>query len=188
MFKIFPLVSVLILLLSLSGCSQKQEGESSSSTTPASPHAISTVMDVVPKENAAPAFAWTDSGGTRVTFEQFRGTLTVINFWATWCGPCKKELPDLVELSKELAPQGVKFLGLSTDTGPGASEKVSGFIDTYGIPYTIVLSNEDLEEAFGNITGLPTTILVGKNGEILKTIIGARSKAQFLEVIKASLL
>jgi thiol-disulfide isomerase/thioredoxin len=145
-------------------------------------------MDVLSKEGAAPAFAWTDSSGKRVTFDEFRSKLTVVNFWATWCGPCKRELPDLVELSKELAPQGVTFLGISTDAGSGAPDKVAEFIGTYGIPYTVLLSNEELEEAFGNITGLPTTILVGPDGAILKTIVGARSKAQFLELIRASSL
>lgn len=180
MFRSALLFSLLLLIAP--GCAKKSgEQTATSSRAP-----VPAVTDVLPSDAGAPAFAWTDSSGRRVTFEQFRGSITVVNFWATWCGPCKKELPDLVELSKELAPQGITFLGISTDAGPGASDKVNAFIESYGIPYTIVLSNDDLEEAFGNITGLPTTLLVGKNGEIRKTIVGSRTKAQFMEAINAA--
>lgn len=148
---------------------------------------ISEVSNVMKRADKVPNFSWKDSSGTTIDFDSFRGKVTLINFWATWCGPCKKELPDLIEINREYAGRGVKIIGISADRGTNIAEEVSGFVHENGIPYLIVISNDELEEAFGNIRGLPTTFLVDEEGKIVQTFVGMRDK-QFFEKALSDLL
>src|SRR5438445_9990081 len=83
---------------------------------------------------AAPEFTLKDVNGNTVKLSDFRGKVVVLNFWATWCAPCKRELPDLVALSREMADRNVKFIGVSTDRGPNIIEDVRAFVNEHGIP------------------------------------------------------
>jgi len=132
-------------------------------------------------------FSWKDSSGATTSFDQFRGKVTLINFWATWCGPCKRELPDLVALSNELASQSVKFIGVSVDQGPNVPDMVSSFVSEHGITYQNVIANEDMVDAFGNPRAIPTSYLVDADGNIAQTIVGMRTKEFYKQAI-ASLL
>lgn len=124
-------------------------------------------------------------GATQFRLSANRGKVTLINFWATWCGPCKKELPDLISLSKELAPKGVKFIGVSVDRAPNVVDLVRTFCTEQGITYQILLSNDDMEAAFGNPRAIPTTVLVDADGNIAQTIVGLRTKEFYAQAITA---
>jgi len=178
---------LLIPIVLLEDCKGTKDQSSHSDASPSSISNVSEVTNVAKRDGKAPNFSWKDSTGKVVDFDSFRGKLTLINFWATWCGPCKNELPALVDLSREYAGRGVKFIGISTDRGSNVSEDVRAFVHDRGIPYQIVVSNDDVEEAFGPISGLPTTFLVDQQGLIVQKFLGARDKAMFAQAIEAHL-
>ena len=174
-----------VFLVFLSGCVKKQQSAQQLSTAASSPSIgnVSETATVTKRSDRAPNFTWKDSTGKTVDFDSFRGKVTLVNFWATWCGPCKRELPDLISLSGELAGRNVRFLGVSTDRGPNVIDDVRSFVNEHAIPYQVVVSNEDLEDAFGNPRAIPTTYLVDANGKIAETFVGMRSKAIFAQAI-----
>jgi thiol-disulfide isomerase/thioredoxin len=173
-----------LLVLAVIGCTKKEKAASDESQTESVKAYVPEVFNVSSQPDMAPNFSWKDRSDTQIDFNSFRGKVTLVNFWATWCGPCKKELPDLIALSKELAERDVVILGIATDR---VTSDVAPFVTEHGIPYTVILSNEDLEEAFGNIRVVPTTFLINAEGKIVDTIIGSRSKEQFKKVILALL-
>ncbi|MDI6766736.1 MAG: TlpA disulfide reductase family protein [Bacteroidota bacterium] len=180
------IISFLALLL-VTGCSNKKEEGTKNNPISGKASNVSEIMSVSKRDNMAPNFSWKDQSGKTIDFDSFRGKVTLINFWATWCGPCKREIPDLIALSKEMADKNVKFLGISTDRGSNAIEEVRSFVADKGISFQIVISNEDIEEAYGNVRVIPTTFLIDANGKIAQTIVGVRSKEQFAEAINALL-
>ena len=175
--------SILVLFL-VSSCSQKQDTQNKTETvTQASSGNVSEIADFQEQPNRSPEFSWKDASGNSVKFEAARKKVTVVNFWATWCGPCKHELPDLIALSKEYADRDVEFIGVSTDRGDNAISNVRNFVQQAGIPYQIVMSTDQLEEAFGNIRAIPQTFIIDKQGNILKSFLGARTKEFFAQAI-----
>jgi len=185
MFPRYFILLPLVLLFLLSGCSKKmQSGNYIKGQKPVN---VADVVSVIKRTDVVSNFSWKDSTGKTIDLDTYRGKVTLINFWATWCGPCKIELPDLIAISKEMANRNVKVIGVSTDRGTNVLEDVSSFVAEKGIPYQIVISNEELDEAFGNIRLIPTTFVVDADGKIAQTIVGARSKAAFLEAINAIL-
>jgi thiol-disulfide isomerase/thioredoxin len=178
--RLIVALPALIFLL-IAGCARKEppvEGSTSSGKA-----IVADVMNVVKRSDRAPNFSWKDSTGKVIDFDSYRGKVTVVNFWATWCGPCKKELPDLVALSRELADHNVRFIGVSTDRGPNIIEDVRTFVIEHGIPYPNIVSNDDLEEAFGNPRAIPTSYLIDADGKIAQTFVGLRSKDFFAQAI-----
>ncbi len=175
-----------MMLFLLPGCAKEQPKSSDTDGTVIAMN-VAEVSRVVKRADKVPNFSWKDSTGRLIDYDSFQGKITLINFWATWCGPCKKELPDLVAMSRELASRGVKIIGVSEDRGSNALEDVKSFVHDNGIPYLIVISNDELEEAFGNVRQLPTSFLVDEHGKIIQTFVGARTKEIFTEAITALL-
>ncbi|MFI5251839.1 MAG: redoxin domain-containing protein [Bacteroidota bacterium] len=176
----------LLTLLSFTypGCSNKTNpGNDTTSSAAKQTSTVAEVTSVERRDGKAPNFSWQDSGGKKIDFTSVSGKLTLINFWATWCGPCKHEMPDLIALNKEYESRGLTIIGISADVGSSAIEDVKSFVQEQGIPYRVLLANEDIKEAFGNVNMLPTSFLIDKDGKILETLIGARSKASFAQVI-----
>jgi len=171
----------MISLLLTTGCSKKQGDQKKAPVEVTSN--VSEVTSVSKRPDLVPNFAWKDSAGKTIDLDSYRGKVVLINFWATWCGPCKRELPDLIAISNELAGRNVSVIGISTDRGTNVIDDVKSFVKEKGIPYQVVISSEDLEEAFGNIRVIPTTFLVDASGKIAQTIVGARSKQAFTEAI-----
>src|ERR1022692_4620584 len=120
----------------------------------------------------APAPAWklNDVDGKVVTSGQFKGKVVVLDFWATWCGPCRSEMPGYVGLQKKYAADGLVFVGVSVDDGP---EVVRKLIKEHAINYTIVMADDAVVNAFAPIDGYPTTFIIDPTGAS-----GARSWAQ----------
>jgi thiol-disulfide isomerase/thioredoxin len=114
---------------------------------------------------------------------QFSGKVIVVDFWATWCPPCTKEIPHFIELQEKYKNE-VQFIGLNV--GEKESE-IKEFIKSMGINYIIGYSNENIEKSFGGISGLPTTFIIGKDGKIKAKAIGYRSKEWFEKQIISAL-
>lgn len=171
----------LIILLLLAGCTKKPAGGN------AGPVSISEVTTVSIRPGKVPNFSWKEENGTLVDFDTYRGRVTVVNFWATWCVPCRAELPDLISLSKETASKGVKFIGLSVDGGMNVAADLREFAKANGISYPIVIANRELDSAFGNIQVIPTTFIIDSSGAITRSFGGLRTKEVFREAIDAAL-
>ena len=131
-----------------------------------------------------PAPNWTlkDVNGKPVSFDQFKGKVVVVDFWATWCPPCRAEMPGYVALQKKYEKDGLVIIGMSVDAqGPGVVKK---FIEQNGINYQIVMSDDEVQTAFaGNepITGIPTTFIIDREGKIRDRKVGAESTESFEE-------
>ena len=176
-----PLLFAALLLFPHCGTKERTEQGAPSSGN------IAEVTTVERRQDKAPNFSWKDASGKTVDFDSYRGDVTLVNFWATWCGPCLKELPDLIALQKELGPRNVKILGISTDRGSDVIEEVHTFVKNRGITYQVVISSSELEEAFGTIRAIPASFLIDKNGTITQKIIGIRNREFFSSAILALL-
>lgn len=117
-----------------------------------------------------PEFAEATLSGGTFTSESFEGRLTLVNFWATWCGPCIIEIPELVALHDEWSDQPFEIVGVSMD--PEGFEIVEAFATEFQISYPIILDEGDLADAFGGVYALPTTFLVDESGTIVYRFIG----------------
>jgi thiol-disulfide isomerase/thioredoxin len=126
-----------------------------------------------------------DMNGKDVKLSSFKGKVILLNFWATWCGPCKAEIPHLVELQKEY-PNDLVVLGMSVDD---PLEKLKPFAEQYKINYPVLvgLEREDVQDAFGPLYGIPVTFFIGRDGKICQRNDGIRAKGQLEGTIKALL-
>jgi cytochrome c biogenesis protein CcmG/thiol:disulfide interchange protein DsbE len=130
-------------------------------------------------------FKLKDMNGVDVKLDSFKGKVILINFWATWCGPCKAEIPSLVELQAKYADDLV-VLGFSVDD---PAEKMKPYAEEYKVNYPLLVGNgrEDVQNAFGPLLGIPVSVIIGRDGIIAKKHTGIASKEQFEREIKALL-
>ena len=117
-----------------------------------------------------PAFQVTTLDGRLVTDEHLRGKVVLVNFWATWCGPCRIEMPGFQKVYEDRKDEGFVILGLSTDRG--GTGPVLDFVEERGVQYPVAMSTPALEEAFGGIRGLPMSFLVDREGMIRNRVFG----------------
>ena len=108
----------------------------------------------------------------------------VVDFWAPWCGPCRREIPDLVTLSSELAPKGVVVVGVSVDDNDDRLRTVKNFVEKSRITYMNVIDNDnkDIARHYG-VQSIPMTLVIDRQGKIVEKIIGARSKDAFMAAL-----
>ena len=139
--------------------------------------------------NAKPAnlgFKVKDLDGKQVELASFKGKVLLLNFWATWCGPCKAEIPGFVELQQKYRDQGLTVIGYSVDD---EAPKARAFADEYKINYPVLLGEgrEDIQDAYGPIWGIPASFLISKDGKVCKKHLGIAPKNVFESEIKALL-
>jgi thiol-disulfide isomerase/thioredoxin len=124
---------------------------------------------------AAPAFTLTDLSGNKVSLADFKGKPVVVNFWATWCGPCKLEMPWFEEFYGKYKSQGLVVLGLSQDDDtPKAT--IAAAAKKIGVSYPILLPDDAVAKKYGGVDYLPETFYVAKDGKVVVTTAGAPSK------------
>jgi len=133
----------------------------------------------------APAFTLQDLNGKNVTLADFRGKVVILDFWATWCPPCIKEIPDFIELYEQYKDKGFAMLGISLDQ-EGISV-VKSFAQKVKINYPIMMTDGRVDKAYGGITNIPTTFVIDPAGNIQKKYVGYIEKAVFEADIKALL-
>ena len=111
-----------------------------------------------------------------VASADFQGKVLLVNFWATWCPPCRQEIPSLIRLQDLFRDRGFVVLGLSVDQD--GREVVARFIAKMKTNYPVALATSDVGRAFGFVLGIPTSFLVNRNGDMVKTYTGYVSEAQ----------
>ena len=128
-------------------------------------------------------FVLQDHRGRDVDFESLRGKVVLLNFWATWCGPCKIEVPWFVEFADEYADEGLVVLGLSVDD---TVDKIREFADDFDVNYPMLvgLGREDFQEAYGPIWGVPMTFFIDREGTVCRTHVGIATKDEFEQDIR----
>jgi len=168
MFKITVSIFIIVLL-SLTGCNKN-----TSNNKPVTPEAITK------GESVAPDFSLADASGGNIKLSDYRGKVVIVDFWATWCPPCRKGIPDLIELKNEYGDK-IAIIGISVDTD--SKSEVVPFIQKMGINYPIAYSTPDVVQAFGGIDAIPTSFVVDKNGKIVDMHVGLVPKADFTSVI-----
>jgi thiol-disulfide isomerase/thioredoxin len=134
---------------------------------------------------AAPSWELANLAGETVTNADFHGKIVILDFWATWCGPCKMEIPHFKELYSTYADQGLEIVGVALDReGP---KKVAPFVEAAGVEYHTVIGDQQIVTAYGPISGIPTTYVISQDGKIFKRYVGYRPKEVFERDIKTLL-
>jgi thiol-disulfide isomerase/thioredoxin len=132
----------------------------------------------------APGFTLTDIFGRKLSLGQYRGRVVLLDFWATWCGPCQMEIPGFVRLERRYHDQGFQIVGIVLRD---QEQNVPGFYQQFGMDYPVAMGNKKLAEQYGGIFGLPTTFLIGRDGRIYSQVIGGVGAAYFEPRIRALL-
>jgi peroxiredoxin len=135
-----------------------------------------------PAAKPAPQFSFSSLEGKTVAMKDLTNKVVVVDFWATWCGPCREEIPHLNKLYAELKGKGFEIVGVSMDTD--GTDVVKEFARELRIQYPIVMGNEKDAEAFGGIIGLPTTFIIDRQGNVAKKYIGLPPAEDMERVIK----
>jgi peroxiredoxin len=118
----------------------------------------------------APDFQLKALDGTTVRLSDYRGKAILLNFWATWCPPCREEIPWFVDFQKQYGPQGLQVVGVSVDNAD--PKAVMDFIRQRGVNYPVLVADDQVVEEYGGIEGLPTTIYIGRDGHITRFVEG----------------
>jgi len=111
----------------------------------------------------APELSLTDLGGQKLELSSHRGKVVLLDFWATWCAPCRTEIPLLVDLQKKYGNQGLQVIGISLDDDPKA---VRGFYKQFKMNYPVAIGDANLAERYGGILGLPVNFVIDREGRI----------------------
>lgn len=138
------------------------------------------VLRFVKNPDAAPAFALQDLDGKPLGLDEAKGKVVLLNFWATWCGPCRAEIPDLIELQKKYKDQ-LEIIGLATDEDD--ADEVKQFVEKEGINYRVAMGTDALRAKYGGIPALPTSFVIDPQGRIVQKHVGLNDPAIYdLEV------
>jgi cytochrome c biogenesis protein CcmG/thiol:disulfide interchange protein DsbE len=131
-------------------------------------------------------FTMKDVDGNDVSLTAYKGKVVLLNFWATWCGPCKAEIPGFVRLQEKYRDQGLVIVGYSVDD---TAEKAKAYAAQFKMNYPILLGEgrEDLQDAYGPIWGLPSSFIISKDGKVCRKHIGIAPEAVFEKEVAALL-
>lgn len=139
----------------------------------------------VTKSKLAPDFTLQALDGQNMTLSNLRGKAVLLNFWATWCGPCKIEMPWFVELQNQYGAQGLQVVGVAMDDS--SKDDIAKFAKDMGVNYPVLLGKEAVGDAYGGVPALPETFFIGRDGKIVDKIIGLKGKAEIEDSVKKAL-
>lgn len=142
----------LALLTGLAGCTLPSKSPSGGSGQP------------------APQFSLPNLEGKQIHLNDFANKVVIVDFWATWCGPCREEIPHLNKLYEDYRGKGLEIIGISMDTDEPAS--IKNFTKEFRMEYTVVVGNEGVAQDFGGLVGYPTTIILDRKGNMVKRFTG----------------
>jgi peroxiredoxin len=170
--RIFLLLFVVLNLMM--GCGDRENSASRGSQFPSRVEVMET----------APDFMLNDLAGNQRSSQDYKGKITVLNFWATWCGYCVKEIPEFNHLNRKYGAQGVQIVGVSLDA---SARVVRRFIEDRPISYDVLMGNREISFDFGGIAGLPTTFIIDQQWRIRQVFPGYVGQYVIEKEIKALL-
>ncbi len=145
----------------------------------------------------APDFALQNLQGRKISLDSYKGKAVLINFWATWCGPCKVETPWLIELRNKYASQGFEVIGISTegddlkadDKAGWAKQKaaIAKFVDEEHMPYPVLVNGDSLSQTYGGLDAMPTSFYVDRKGKVVAAQMGLSSESEMESNIQKAL-
>ena len=164
------LIAVALLFLLLAACASSAERTARATVKPAQ------------DRQTAPVFALKDMNGATVRLSDFRGKVVLLNFWATWCGPCKFEIPWFIEFEQANKDRGFAVIGISMDEEGWAA--VKPFLAEYNVNYRTLLGNDSIAQLYGGIDALPTSFLIDRDGKVASAHQGLISKSTYQNEIR----
>jgi len=163
MYKIYI---PLLLMFALAGCSKSSNnGNKPVDNT---------------SNNKAPAFTLVSTDGKDISLDKYKGKVVIIDFWATWCGPCRKGIPDLIALQNEFG-NDIVVIGISLDTD--SKDNVVPFMQQIGINYPVAYGTLEVTQQYGGVEAIPTSFVINKNGEIVDQHVGLVPKSEYADLI-----
>jgi thiol-disulfide isomerase/thioredoxin len=171
-----PLIVAVVLVIGviIAGCAMLSGGGGATSPIAVSPMPVSTES-------------------VQQSLEAYRGKVVILDFWATWCGPCRMEIPDFIALQNKYRDRGLEIVGVSIDPisprgNPGGAPAVAPFIKNNGINYTILMVNSaNALRGYDVSRGIPTTYVLDRSGRVVRTYVGVKSREVFESDINALL-
>lgn len=164
MSKTLPAIGLtlaMVCALSWTGCAKKSRKSSS---------------------KPAPEFALKDANGRTVHLSDYRGKVVLLDFWATWCGPCKIEIPWFIDFEREFKDQGFAVLGVSMDED--GWRVIKPYVQSMKMNYRVLLGDDAVSTAYGGLDSLPTTLLIDRQGKIASVHVGvSQGKEEFKNAI-----
>jgi len=133
----------------------------------------------------APDFTLVSLDGSKVTLSEFRGKAVLLNFWATWCPPCKVEMPWFAELQKQYASEGLVVLGVAMDDSQ--PDAIAKFASQMGVNYPVLLGTDKVSDDYGDVQFLPTTFYIGRDGAIVDKMTGLLERKDIENAVKKAL-
>jgi cytochrome c biogenesis protein CcmG/thiol:disulfide interchange protein DsbE len=133
----------------------------------------------------APDFSLKDLEGNIVKLSDYEGKVVIIDFWATWCGPCRRGIPDFVELQEEFGEEKLQILGVNLDRGD--LSVVPDFAEEYKMNYPVLYADRDVQMKYGPIRSIPTMFIVDKQGYVRDMQVGLLPKSYFVKTIESLL-
>ncbi len=141
-----------------------------------------------PLGSMAPDFTLKSTEGNTVRLSDYRGKAVLLNFWATWCQPCKIEMPWFVDLQKQYGAQGLQVIGVNMDDDADKDgAKIAEFARRMNLNYIVLLGNDRVGDAYGGVEGLPTSFFIGRDGKIVGYVPGLVSHSEIEDNIKKAL-
>ncbi|TYB31941.1 MAG: TlpA family protein disulfide reductase [Candidatus Mcinerneyibacterium aminivorans] len=168
------LIGLVLVVLIFTGCSGGNSQKGSETSEKAENQSAQ-------KLSKLPSFELKDLDGEIYTEESFKNKVLLIDFWATWCPPCRKEIPGFINLYKKYKDKGLEVIGISLDED---INKLESFVEEEQINYTVLIGNKEVAQAFGGIQGIPTTFIVDRDGNVVFKQVGLASEKKFEQQIK----
>jgi len=162
-------IVVAVAALALAACSRTSNSVSASSLRPEK------------DRKSAPDFALKDSTGKTVRLSDFRGKVVLLNFWATWCGPCKIEIPWFMEFEQNHKDHGFVVLGVAMDDD--GWDVVKPYLERQRVNYRVVMGTPEIADQYGGVESLPTTFMIDREGRVAKIHIGLVGKREYQDDI-----
>ena len=155
------ILAAVIAVLAVAFAMRRKEGASRVSNAPAP---------------AAPVLVATDLAGQRVDLADLKGRVVLVDFWATWCDPCREEIPIFVALQDKYRERGLVVIGVSLDDNDAP---VRDFYRTFRMNYPVVMGDAKMAESFGGVLGLPVAFLIGRDGRVAEKLAGQMDASAF---------
>jgi cytochrome c biogenesis protein CcmG/thiol:disulfide interchange protein DsbE len=133
----------------------------------------------------APDFALQDANGSSVKLSDYRGRVVLLNFWATWCGPCGLEIPWFVEFEQQYKSQGFEVVGVSMDED--GWKAIKPYVTEHKVNYRVLLGSDSVTQLYGGVDSLPTTFVLDRGGKIAFVHVGLAAKEDYLSEIQGLL-